>query len=139
MSHKGSQLLSNKVRHALAQQLQELGMSRETGWDLVPAEAVDQTFCEATQEPDVVGDEVGHVVVQPLQHAEDVVYVEDGVVVAIQHPLVAVCSQAVVRQERRHCCPACIPAWGARYRDSRHGGVQHLLQSVLHLTVIKGG
>ena len=50
------------------------------------------TFSETPEEPDVVSDEVGHGGVQTLQHAQHIVHIEHGVVIPIQHPLVAVCS-----------------------------------------------
>lgn len=43
-------------------------------------------------EPEVVCEEVGHVVVQPFQHVQGIVDEEDCVVVAIQHPFEVVVS-----------------------------------------------
>lgn len=41
------------------------------------------TFCEASQKPDVVGDEVWHGVVKWLQHAQHIVQVENRVIIPI--------------------------------------------------------
>lgn len=40
------------------------------------------------RKPQVVGDEVGHRVVEPIQQPKHIVGEEDGVVIAVQHKLV---------------------------------------------------
>ncbi len=54
------------------------------------------TLCEASQKPDVVGDEVWHGVVKWLQHAQHVVQVEDRVIIPIQHPFIAVSPYTLI-------------------------------------------
>ena len=63
-------------------------------------------------EPEVVCEEVGHVVVQPLQHVQGIVNEEDGVVVAIQHPLEVIVVK-VGSQKGGHPCPGRrVKIWG---------------------------
>ena len=58
--------------------------------------------------PEVVCQEVGHVVVQPFQHVQGVVYEEDCVIIAIQQPLEVVIAMQMGGQERSHSCPVIV-------------------------------
>lgn len=55
--------------------------------------------------PEVVCEEVGHVVVQPLQHVQGIIDEEDCVIIAIQHPLEVVIPSKVGSQKGRHSSP----------------------------------
>lgn len=55
--------------------------------------------------PDGIADEVRHVVVQILDQVEDIVDEEDGIVIAIQDPLVVLHAVGHVCNEGRHCSP----------------------------------
>ena len=56
--------------------------------------------------PEVVCEEVGHVVVQPFKHVQSIVDEEDCVIIAIQHPLEVVVAMQVGRQKGGHSRPA---------------------------------
>ena len=56
--------------------------------------------------PQVVCEEIGHVVVQPFQHVQGIINEEDGVIVAVQHPLEVVIPLKMSSQKRRHSSPA---------------------------------
>ena len=57
-------------------------------------------------EPQVICQEVRHVVIQALQHLQGVVYEEDGVVIPVQHPLEVVIAMQVGGQEGCYPSPA---------------------------------
>ena len=59
-------------------------------------------------EPEVVCQEVGHVVVQPFKHVQGIVDEEDCVIIAIQQPLEVVVAMQMCRQEGGHPSPVNI-------------------------------
>ncbi len=61
--------------------------------------------------PDAVGDKVRDVVVQLIDQLEHVVHEEDGVVVPVQHPLVAVHAQGLVGNEGPQACSQVSRSW----------------------------
>lgn len=56
-------------------------------------------------EPEVVCEEVGHVVVQPFQHVQGIVDEEDCVVIAIKHPFEVVVTMKMGSQKWGHPSP----------------------------------
>ena len=59
-------------------------------------------------EPEMVCEEIGHVVVQPFQHIQGIVNKEDGVVIAVQHPLEVLVPMKMGSQKWGHACPVTI-------------------------------
>ena len=57
------------------------------------------------REPDVVAEEVRHTVIQPVHHPQCGLYIEEGVIVAVKNPAVAVAANRDVGQERSKGCP----------------------------------
>lgn len=57
-------------------------------------------------EPEVVRQEVGHVVVQPFKHVQGIVDEENCVIIAVQHPLEIVVAMQMRSQEGGHPSPA---------------------------------
>ena len=69
--------------------------------------------------PEVVCEEVGHVVVQPLQHVQGIIDEEDGVIITIQHPLEVVTPSKVSSQKGCHSSPVQSIEQVSRSTDSR--------------------
>ena len=57
-------------------------------------------------EPVVVGQDVGHVVIQGAQHAQGIINVESCVIVPKQDPFVRIDPSCDVCKEWSNCCPA---------------------------------
>ena len=70
------------------------------------------SLTELVWEPQVVSEEVGHVVVQPFQHVQGIVNEEDSVVIPIQQPLEVVIPMKMGRQKGGHPSPASPPHKG---------------------------
>ena len=70
--------------------------------------AVEGAITKLIREPEMICDEVGHVVVQPFQHVQGIVNEEDCVIIAVQHPLEVVVAMQVCSQKGGHPSPVII-------------------------------
>lgn len=77
----------------------------------LPAENSVETRCRVltklVRKPEVIREEVGHVVVQPLQHVQGIIDEEDCVIISIQHPLEVVIAMKMGSQKWSHSGPKC--------------------------------